>query len=413
MGSTASGVDAFDDWQGESEALEIGLAIDSEPPPSRRGVPSGRGIPDAATGVLPGTTRGLGAMASGAAGPASSRHGLTSLDDPAVLELAGYGPAPTSAFSAVPYAIRVQRRRKQLRAQYLTEQVRHTDLCREAKTKVMAHGRGLRSDVSADMAELFAPVAEAERVIADRANQLAATNDQFAAHVAQVEGDLATMAAERASKEKARNKELIVVEDCEHRYGKIRDELEQLQRRIERLHDDAREAAGAGASFAPPEFAKRIAAAEAERGPTSQRLAEAKLRLDEAKAVLARHDRAIGDVDARLEAVRNRRRGVELEGDAARKLRAQGIYAAEDALLDAYDAVMHRIISESPRLIDDTTRVQIATLDAERDASALRLEHHRLAIDVYDAESYRRGVTVAIVAIAVLVIGLGVLLRLA
>jgi hypothetical protein len=174
---------------------------------------------------------------------------------------------------------------------------------------------------------------------------------------------------------------------------------------VHAAHEDAREAAGKDARFAPPEHAKKIAALEREHERVRAQKQAADDAVDRARAELRERERALREVADRIFGIHRRRQATE---ELARRQQSSGYDAlrrAQDKRLEAYQRALARLGDEHAGLLGPEARLRVDELERGLAVADADLERHRLAVDAYDADGLKRGVAVlAVAAVALLLV---------
>ena len=401
--------DELDAWEQDDLGGALELADDvplqpSDPPASRRGAKPSTSVGVACVAQETPFEAPTLAQDSQSVTPESRGAG----DAAEVRALAAYGDPPSSVLAAPAYAWRVFQRRRKLRELQQLAESKHGDVERRAKQQLMHVVQTLMKAEAPELREILGALVQADSLVADRSAQMDATRDHFAAQVAHFHAEVGERQQEKKELEVERKAALIHVEDCVHRQSAVREKVRQLDMRLGTLHDQAREAAGKGAAYAPPEFAAKIAAADAQKQRLDIELQDRNNEVKQAKEDLALRDRAIREIDRRVEAHHEQRRRVERQGDEVRTMRAQGVRAAEDQRLDAYELALRTVLREQPSFVDLSTQQTVAALDQERGRSRADVERHGLAVDAYDDDAYRRGLIGAVVLVALTLVLFGI-----
>lgn len=382
--------DDWDDAPGESPALDIAdvrpsakaaVATDVAPRgPADAGPPEGR------------TSR--------AAQPAPAFE----IDAYEVKALADYGSDPKNVVEAVPYALRVVRRQRELRR--ALAEIR----------RGIAEAEGRRDQRFVELGELLAPVVavdpqyrtlaeplgRAEAVARDRQGAAAEADGAFRRDAAAVDQEIAALDGPRAEAQAAVDAQQKVFDEAsrlaqkhEARRKRVEIDVRAAKTKLDRPETSAADRAQAQAL---------IAAADAER---ATRAAEEKIAKEAALAEeskLAHVRRVLGEVEGRIEHHRGRRR--KLEADFARQagIRREGVDAAHKEVRGALLEIGKRAAKEGGPELDGVDLRRKGISDAEAAVRRLQVdqERHLRALGSADRVAVRNGLVLLAVVVVVL-----------
>ncbi|MCC6523091.1 MAG: hypothetical protein IT373_10555 [Polyangiaceae bacterium] len=402
----------------ESGTLELGeldpdvpaleLADDAvRPPKSRPGPVSQPTGSDTPSGAGQRPRPAPGRPGGGAAGPAEAAPLGPSVDPSRVRELAGYGPAPTNPLLWPWSAWRVYKRRRELAARLVEQQRAHDELVHDRKSRLADIVDRLRRQNRDELQPILRPLAAPDALVAARRSELTASESRAGVEFGGFDAEAARLGEERARLEEAERAALTHFETCEQEHARADAKHRRHAIELEAAHEAARQAAGQGARFAPPEQARRIQAIEQARGPIeAERAAKAKA-LAEAREAARAATGALGDLDRRLEQLRARRRAAEAAAAEHRQAALDGLRQAERDRLARYDEALRAIVATHPKLVRGVMRVEIERADADIQASTAELALHREAVGAYDRRTYQRGLALAAVVVVLLLVALG------
>jgi len=347
----------------------------------------------------------------------SPERGALAIEAQELAEVAGYGPPPKALYLAPAYAWRVLSRQRALRAEL--ERVEA-----ELSTAERARNRLLGGMVEAITPALEAderlgcvlePVRRLDSVARERGAALASTDAEYRRQAAGLD-------SERTGIQEQLDVQRAVVE--QHRSGlEQRDEaLRRVEARFKRSQIELRnaqkaamkavEAAGPGTAV-PPEHAARIQQIHAQAASIQPELDQRKNERDSAQAGLTAAQRQLAELERALRGADSRRRALDQQFGTQLQAQTHDVEQAElereGALGDAGRAVLaaHAAIPLDPAVL-----AQIRTLDENVDRLARRAETRLRALDIHDRDAVRRGYTlvVALVGLIVIVIVIAVAL---
>ena len=410
-GPAGFGDDEDDEWE-EQASLDVALDMGSVRPPASspgHGPPAGPGVagpPPAGQPAVPGAPAEAAAEGSQAprarppkvapAAPAADLLGHP--DELAVRQLAGYGLVPENILGTLPYAWRVYRRRKELKALHAEQQQTHREVSRglrEQMAGLVDEATAGLGDDHAEVQSLLAPIAQCDQLIEQRSKTLDAAASQYSAQVVSIDKELAGIQEARQQASQARSMAQIKLEDALQKRSQAQATVKRLDERIQAAHDAARAAAAKGADFAPPEHARQIKALQAKRGPLAQAVEAAEAAVAQAQGALREADRGLRDVERKLAAAQERRRAVEKEAGQAQDVGFKGLREAQERRLDAYQNVLAALSSDHPDLLTEALTRRVNDVSDGLARADEELERHRLAIDAYDKPSFQRGLLIA------------------
>jgi hypothetical protein len=391
-------------------SLDVGLDLGTEPVSAAP--PSG---PESGTRAAPRPlVAGMAASRTPPPSGVAAVAGVAVVVPSEVAALAAYGPEPRNILEAPVYAVRVLRRRAELRRLHRKRGEEHAERARAIREQIAALVDELlaRADPAA-VARITASLAEEKHVVDEQRNRLAFSAGAHAEKLGALERDRAVEEGARRERQRERSMAQVVLEDAMQKQARIEETLRRIDMQLTAEHEDARGAAGKDARFAPPEHAKRIAALDAEQTRVTELKQRADDAVDVARGNLRDKDRALRDAAERIAAVHRLR----LQSEQAARNEQTRAYLdlrhAEDRRLQAYQAALARIGTEHPGLLGREIGGRVDELERAIASEDADLERHRLAIDAYAAEAMKRGIAVLGVLVVAVVAVLVMLLRVA
>lgn len=319
--------------------------------------------------------------------------------------LADYGPEPKGIVQAVPYALRVVRRQRELKR--ALENVR-TQL-KEAETRrderLIELGTLLKPILlsNPEYAGIASSLGSAEKVVAERADALAQTNTAFRDRAAAIDAEIAgmepTLTAARAVVE-TRNQ---AFEDADQ----LRKKHEARRKRVE-IDVRGAQAKLAALETLPPDrtAAQSLVAAagqERETRAAEERLATTAAQAAEAEVATARGQ--LQQLEARVEALRKKRRLLEQEFSRQGAVRSEGVDAASKDVRNVLLDVGRKTWQAGPDVEGAAMRRKgVTDADAVVKRLQIDMEKHVRALGSADRNAVRNGLIV-LAAVVVLLVG--------
>jgi hypothetical protein len=334
------------------------------------------------------------------------------VDEAEVRALAGYGAAPRSVLYAVPYAWKVWRRRPALRKLYAAQQQAYDGLRAQCRGRFCDMLEGLREAWGAEgeVIELLAGLGRAKALVEERSGMLDHTRQQHASQVGTVDQSLGELETERARLESERRTAQVSLEECTSQHARADAQLKRSDIELRALHDAAREAAGKGAKFAPPQQAKRIAAVEALRSEQLDALRQRESALSSARDEVRAKDGALRELARRMAQTHGQRATLQREAQGQEKLRAEAVRAATEQLHDEAERAIRKLTTERHPAMEGL-REEIRAIGKRLRAGAEELERHRLAVDAYDRRPVQLGIAIVASLAVLLVVALVLLVH--
>jgi hypothetical protein len=325
---------------------------------------------------------------------ASMAPPVAALDPQAVALVAGYGPAPASAYLAPLYAYRVLMRKRALRAA-LVHLNRDAATAEEARNDALAnivHGLRARLEADARFQSSFAAIRQMEQITGERGAALAKVNDELQAGKQALAKQLAEV-----------GRQVELLRPAEQAAAAELAEVEQVANRVIARHKRAlieirsatsiaQRAAGAPDAPVPPEHAQRIAALQAqadamlpevEQRRAELRTAQTKLQdLRNQLSALSAHARRIQDQDRQLE----RQFGAKIVAQSA------GLSEAQRQLTAAMAEIGRTVLGARDEFPLDPNAIALVDVKEKELARVSQSRDlHLAALDAYDAQTVKKG----------------------
>ncbi|GAC1519300.1 MAG: hypothetical protein NVS3B10_21070 [Polyangiales bacterium] len=336
----------------------------------------------------------------------STAPAATELDRYEVLALADYGPEPRGWVQLVPYAIRVKLRQRELRRAMAGVRAALTEAEARRDERYVELGEVLRPLVAAhaDLRPFGGSLEAAERTRGTRQSGLADADARFQERVGMVDRQLAELDAPLASVRSELERRRAEAASAEG----LRQKHEARRKRVEI------EVRAAEATLQSPQATAqqrqqaeaRIAAARQERDVRAAEETIATTAAQESEARATASGRSLQATEERIAALRAARREVEREFSRQGEIRSEGIEVASrevrQALLELGKSSAASAVTAPGA---DVKRKGIADGEASVRRLQLDLERHLRALDAANAAAVRRGLTLLVVALVVLVGG--------
>ncbi len=333
---------------------------------------------------------------------------LLQLDPVELAILADYGDAPRAVQLTPAYAYRVFTRQRELKQQMssIAAECERAQLERETTLAELARAVRPLAEKIPQFRPLFAPLVELELLAQQRGQALSSINQQLGAQSAQIDAELAEIAAQSATHEQLER-------DAERSYDEHEATAKRADAKLKRVHIEMRAVTQvaeqrlgpAGGAIPDPEAAQLTA--------LRQRAADLAPEVAHTQAEFSRAKTALGQVRAQLDALRQRARvsgrKKQALGEHYHKelqVRGQGLSESETqeraALADLGQAVLGAAgLVEVP----EAWLERVRAVSERADKLLIRREMQARAIDGYDQPRARQGVRLACT-----VLGLSVLL---
>ena len=322
-----------------------------------------------------------------------------------ILALADFGAEPKSIVQAIPYAVRVFRRRRELRRALEGVRAALVEAEKRRDDRMIELGELLRPHVQTnDGLRRFAGALEAaEKTRMTRSSALAEVDASFKGRVsaidqqiAALDAPLATAKAEADAKSKAAADAESLRQKHEARRKRMEIEVRNAQAILQRPDATADQKRQAQASIASATQEKDVRAQE-------EKIATVAAQEAESRALAAR--RAQEDVEGKIAALRGERRDVERDYARQAQIRGEGIEAASKEVRDALLEI-GRSMAKSEIDVEgaDIRRKSIAESESNVKRLQLELEKHLRALDAANPEWVKKG-TIALVALVVVIVG--------
>lgn len=401
-GAGAGGLKNFgDDW-GEEESHVEGAKLDlvDAPASSKRGK-------SAPVAPPPPSNRERVSQRMLAATPERSlvdARPSVEIDRYEILALADYGAEPKSILQSIPYAVRVFRRRRELRRALASVRAALVEAEKRRDERTIELGELLRPHVETnpDLKRFAGSLDAAEKTRQTRSTALAEVDASFKSRVAGIDqqiaafdAPLAAAKAEVATKEKASSDAESLRQKHEARRKRVEIDVRNAQLVLQRPDATADQKRQAQTTISAAAQEKEVRAAEEKIATQSAQEAEA--RTEAAK-------RAQRDVEGRIAALRTQRRDVERDYGRQAQIRGEGIEAASKEVRDALLEI-GRAMAKTDVAVEgaDIRRKSIAECASNVQRLQLDLEKHLRALDAANPEMVKKG-TIALVVIVVVVL---------
>lgn len=385
------------DLQADEPARGLGRPLAGDGPPSARM----QQAPSARIAIPKGAPKRAGEAGEAAAAPSAA----TDVDAFEVKALADYGPDPKSIVDAVPYAIRVVRRQRELKRAMAAVRVALAEAEARRDEKLVELGELLRPVVTGnpDYVDFARTLAAAEETKQAREQALASTSAAYRERAASIDAEIATFdgplgAARRDVDDKARAFEQADL---------LRKKHEARRKRVE-IDVRAAQTKLAAPETSPAERAQAQALIGAAAQERETRAAEERIAIQsaqQAEAALAQARRALADVEGKVEGLRGRRRELEKEFSRQGAVRSEGVTAASKEVRAGLLELGRRALRGGPEAAGaDLRRRAVADADAHVKRLQVDLEKHVRAIASADRTAVRNGLVIAGASIAILLV---------
>jgi hypothetical protein len=419
----------FDEGDDDDGGLDIGLDLGSVPPPGKL-----------APAHPPASSGGLGAAESPATDsvpmpkpsapdvpaapapiPSSPLAGSPApmrpppvADPERVRALADYGPFPPNIAATPLYAINVIKRRLQLKTQHKQQVRLHDDTVRSLRDEIASEvTRMVEASSGGELDVVKRSLMEADSVVKERNQVMDSAASAFASRFKAVEDELSKQQAARKDTTKARDMAQIQVEDAQQQRARVDEERRRVETQLAVAHDAARDAADAGAQFAPPEHARQIGQLQKLSVAVAKQLAERDAKLGEARRHLRERQRGIKAVDEAIAGVHRQNASLEKEASQTHGAAIEALRQAQGYRLDSYEQALGQLEAQHGSLVDADLRGRIAAVRERIKEADVELESYRLAVDAYDQDGVKRGLAVLSLVVLIVLLVLGTFVRIA
>jgi hypothetical protein len=411
VGAGSGGLKSFgDDW-GDEEPAKGGANLDLADAPvpsstrgkSARTAPVVAAPPPATTTNRSGTSQKLPAIAPERS-LADDRPSFD-IDRYEILALADYGAEPKSILQAIPYAVRVQLRRRELRRALASVRAALVEAEKRRDDRMIELGELLRPHVQTNesLRRFAGSLDAAEKTRQTRSSALAEIDASFKSRVAGIDQQIAALdapltaaKAEVATKAKLAADAESLRQKHEARRKRVEIDVRNAQLVMQRPDATADQKRQAQATISAATQEKEVRAQE-------EKIATQAAQEAEARAATARGAQA--DVEGKIAALRGQRRDAERDYARQAQIRGEGIDAASkevrDALLEIGRATAKADVGVEGAEI---RRKSIAESEANVKRLQLDLEKHLRALDAANADMVNKG-TITIVVIVVVLVG--------
>jgi hypothetical protein len=341
------------------------------------------------------------AHASNEASSAASSPGAKLLEAPVSLvleveriaELADYGPVPGAWWQTVPYSWRVLGRRKKLRSMHRHQLELHAATRQRVHLvaeQVMVNLQTTRSD-DPELADYVSPIAEAEKVQANRSQQKASSD----AHFAQQRQELQLEAQQQRTALESTGKRLqqarAVLEGKQAARARAAADVKRAERDLSVAYEKADAAATKGQEFASPEDAARIRELEGVKAQREERLTSAQLETVEAKQIIAEWTRKSKEQDSAKRRLMKKQQTLEHDARQTGTSRERDVEQARALRLQAAHDAAYRVLVEKSDWLSAQQRETLRAATAELDQSSNELGCYEQAVDAYLHDAFAKG----------------------
>ncbi len=346
--------------------------------------------------------------------PPSARD--LAVDHEDVERLADFG-TPDAPLVLLPlYTARVFARRRELAAllRETSAALVAAETRRDTILSEIAIGKRAELAKHDGFAQGLAELTEAEKLAGEQEQSLAATSAQVSSRLAELDDQIAEL---RAGVEKARTRESDRskhLEGCEANLKRAEARVKRVQIEIRALRDVAIRRAEPDASKPPPasvpltaEEAARLAELEEQQRRLGEDALVVKGPFLTAQAELEAVRRELRELEQRIRGIERQKSSFSHKARAELNSKGEQASRASARLLAAGAELGRGVLAAGGRVaLDSPTleRVRSAEYDVLR--SARQHELHRLAHDAYDREKAKRGLLIALGAVALLLAAL-------
>ena len=133
----------------------------------------------------------------------------------------------------------------------------------------------------------------------------------------------------------------------------------------------------------------------------------------EARRHLRERDKTIKSVDAAIGDVHRQKASLDKEAGQTHGAAMDALKQAQGYRLDLYEQALQRLQSQHAGMLDDDLKARLASVKERIKDADVELEAHRLALDAYDKDGFKRGIAIlALVGLIVLLV-IGTFVRIA
>lgn len=319
--------------------------------------------------------------------------------------LADYGERPESAAHSLAYAYRVFTRQRQLKRELLPIAAEAERARLEQETTLAEFSQAVRPALEQiqEFGRFLAPLLEIEQRNAARGQALTSINAQLGAEQAGLDAELGLLKTQIEGQQRLES-------EAQRRRDERQANAQRADAKLKRVQIEMRAVTQVAEQKLGPQGGQIPDAEAAQLAQLRQRAEAIKPEVLQARAEFEQAEQALGQVHARLDALRRRERQTTRQKQASGQthqkelsLRSQGVSETEfeqrAALADLARAVL---------AARGTVEIAEAWLERVRSASdradqlIVRAEMQRRAIVAYDAQRARQGVRLACTAVGLL-----------
>ncbi len=324
---------------------------------------------------------------------------------------ADYGTAPAGIFRTPSYALRVFRRKRVLAARVTELAARLTEAERDRDALIVSMVQDLRGRIlMTDEGEaLFSTVAEIERTALDRRSALAGTSAEYDRRAKELEEHATLLRKEAEAKLSATGQAQTLLDERRHL-------LDRAEAKKKRLFIEVRAIVDAAEKAATPMTPAQSAKLEQLEEEVSRNKPDLDLRARETAAAQATLDAASAEQQKVARKLRELDRlKKELDQTFQKQIgaRSEGVEAANQQRVDAFASVGRAVLAARGRLVAVPAEILDAITRSEKTVltRATDLEKTLRALDSYDRNASRNGLTVAVAIVGAVLLAVILLAR--
>lgn len=329
-----------------------------------------------------------------------------------VLEVAGYGPAPTSPLQAPVYALRVLLRRRELRRRLASLDLASRDAEAAVTGVLAAIGRALAPTLSGNerYAALLGQAAALERSAAEVAAAVGTVRQDAEASAEEFRRARAEL-AERVEAASARQSDAEkLLADAELDLKRTEAKQKRILIEARNLRRGAEHAAGGAGKPIAPAHASQIAELEAKAGADAPLAAEQRTRVEAARRALQASRQEVAHLHGEHKRLDAAERGVQGQKGAALAAESARQREAAGALEAAQAELTRAVLAARDVTLDPAELAKIQAAESRLQAARVEQDCHVRALDAHDPDSVRRGLVILGVVAGALLLLLVILL---
>ena len=332
------------------------------------------------------------------------------LDTAEVAMTAEYGAAPAGYLEALGYAARVFNRKRALRARVkeLNDRFLSAERDRDALLAGMIDALRPALERSPDGRKVLESLGRIEALADEKRSALTGLNAGFTRLGAELTVEATGLANERAANERDQELARAVLAERLHAHDRVEARRKRLYIEVRAVLDVVEKAGGQPS----PAQAAQLAAREAEIAAQKPELEHTEREVTESEAVVAAAEVVGKDIARRARDVERRRAVLATEAQKQLGAHSQGVNEAEAHRSEAVVEAARSVLAARGRVADvpGSTLDAIARADEAVAGRARDLERHVRALDAYDRDGMKKGVTAALAILAAVMIVLLVVL---